>query len=451
MPVPDIRASLSVTLRALRHRNFRIFTIGQTVSLIGTWMQQVAVGWLVYRMTESALLLGVVGFVSQGPGFLIAPFAGELADRYNKRRMVIVTQSVMMVQALVLAALILSGHVTIGWIVVLMAILGAATGFDIPTRQSFIIEMVDDRADLPNAIALNSSIFNAARLVGPAIAGFAIAALGEGWVILLNGISYIAVLAGLLSMRMPPRPHPRHHGAVLRRMGEGFAYAFGFEPIRAVLALVATVSLLGVPFSVLLPIMATDVLEGGPGTLGLLMSATGFGALAGALFLASRRTIVGLGRVIVFCAVLFGASLMAFAVSRWLVLSLPLLALAGFGMMAQMASSNTVLQTVVDDDKRGRVMSFYTMAFTGTAPIGSLLLGVLASSFGAPLAIALGGGVCIIAGVFFHRRLPALRVLVQPIYARLGILPEVARGIQAATHQTTPETDGDDEGAESRP
>jgi MFS family permease len=445
MPSADLRPSLAVTLRALRHRNFRIFTIGQSLSLIGTWMQQVAVGWLVYRMTESAILLGVVGFVSQGPGFLIAPFAGELADRYNKRRMVIITQTVMMVQALVLAALILTDNITIGWIVFLMAVLGATTGFDIPTRQSFLIEMVDDRADLPNAIALNSSMFNAARLVGPAIAGFAIAALGEGWVILLNGISYLAVIAGLLSMRMPPRSPPRHHGAVLRRMREGFQYAYRFEPIRDVLALVATVSLLGVPFTVLLPIMANDVLGGGPGTLGLLMSATGFGALSGALFLASRRSVVGLGRVIVFGAILFGSALVAFSLSRSLALSLPLLAVAGYGMMAQMASSNTVLQTVVDDDKRGRVMSFYTMAFTGTAPIGSLLLGAVAASFGAPAAIAAGGAVCVIAGAFFYRRLPGLRALVRPIYARLGILPEVARGIQAATHQTTPETDVEDE------
>ena len=441
---------MNVALRALRHRNFRLFTTGQSLSLIGTWMQQVAVSWLVYRMTESAFLLGVVAFVSQGPGFIIAPFAGELADRYNKRKIVIVMQAVMMAQALVLAALILTDNITVGWIVVLMAVLGAATGIDIPARQSFLIDMVDDRADLANAIALNSSIFNAARLVGPAIAGFAIAALGEGWVVLLNGLSYIAVLWGLLAMRLPPAGRPRHRGGVLRRMHEGFSYAFGFHPIRDVLTLVATVSLLGVPFSVLLPIMATDVLGGGPGTLGLLMSATGLGALAGALFLASRRTVVGLGRTIVFGAILFGGALVAFSFSRVLVISLLLLVLAGFGMMSQMASSNTVLQTIVDDDKRGRVMSFYTMAFTGTAPIGSLLLGVVAGSVGAPAAIAMGGCVCILGGTFFHRRLPVLRRLVRPIYARLGILPEVARGIQAATHQTTPEADPE-EGDTSRP
>ncbi|HUG98102.1 MAG TPA: MFS transporter [Gammaproteobacteria bacterium] len=432
---------MRATVRALRHRSFRLFTIGQSLSLIGTWMQQVAVGWLVYRLTGSAFLLGLVAFVSQGPGFILAPFAGEFADRYDKQRIVLATQTVMMLQALLLAALVLTGHVTIGWILVLMALLGAATGFDIPARQSFLIDMVDDRADLPNAIALNSSIFNGARLVGPAIAGFAIAAVGEGWVILLNGVSYIAVIAALLALRPPPRPRERTRGAVLQRMREGFVYAYRLEPIRAVLTLVATISLLGVPFYVLLPVMATDVFGGGPRTLGLLMSASGLGALIGTLFLASRRTVVGLGRVIVAGAILFGGALMLFAFTRSLALALPLLMLAGFGMMAQMAAANTVLQTIVEDDKRGRVMSFYTMAFTGTAPIGSLILGFLAGIAGAPAATAIGGAVCVFAGAFFHRRLPQLRRTIQPIYTRLGILPEVARGIQAATHQTTPETD----------
>jgi MFS family permease len=430
---------VAFALRALRHRNFRLFTIGQTISLIGTWMQQVAVGWLVYRLTGSALLLGLVGFVSQGPGFLLAPIAGVLADRWDKHRIVITTQVIMMVQALVLGTLVLTNQITIGWILVLMAVLGGATGFDIPARQSFLIEMVD-REDLPNAIALNSSMFNAARLIGPAIAGFAIAAFGEGWVILLNGISYVAVLAGLAAMQLPVRA--RAQGVpVLRGLQEGLDYAFGLLPIRMVLVLVAIVSLLGVPFSVLLPVIATETLGGGPRTLGLLMGATGLGALAGALFLAARSTVIGLGRVIMLAAVGFGVSLVLFAFSTSLWLSLILLIAAGFGMMAQMASCNTVLQTIVDDDKRGRVMSFYTMAFTGTAPIGSLLLGFLADQVGAPAAIGIGGVACITAGIVFARRLPLLRRLIRPIYARLGILPEVARGIQAATHQTTPEID----------
>jgi MFS family permease len=301
--------------------------------------------------------------------------------------------------------------------------------------------MVDDRKDLPNAIALNSSIFNAARLVGPAIAGFAIAAIGEGWVIVLNGASYVAVLASLMAMRLPARTVPPERGPVLRRLADGFRYAFGFGPIRALLLLVATVSLLGVPFTVLLPVIATEVLGGGPRTLGLLMASIGFGALSGALYLAGRDTVLGLGRVIVVAATTFGTALILFAFSRSIFLALPLLALAGFGMMAQMASSNTVLQTVVDDDKRGRVMSFYTMAFMGTAPFGSLLLGATADRLGATAAIGFGGAACVVAALAFGRRLPVLREQVRPIYERIGVLPEVARGIQAATHQATPRTD----------
>jgi MFS family permease len=440
-PTQGWQHRLPQTLRALRHRNFRLFTAGQSISLIGTWMQQVAVGWLVYRLTESAFLLGLVGFVSLGPGFVIAPFAGVLADRWDKRRIVIVTQVVMMVQALALGTLVLTGHVTVGWILLLMAVLGAASGFDIPTRQSFIIEMVDDRDDLPNAIALNSSIFNGARLIGPAIAGFAIAAVGEGWVILINGLSYVAVLTSLLAMRTAPPREGRPRGAVFRHLNEGFRYAFGFPPIRTILLLVAVVSLLGVPFSILMPVVATEVLGGGPRTLGILMAASGFGALSGALFLAARSTVRGLGRVIVVAAALFGTSLILLAFTRNIFLAVPLVALAGFGMMAQMASSNTVLQTLVDDDKRGRVMSFYTMAFTGTAPFGSLLAGTVADRLGVTWALGLGGGACLLAAVFFGRQLPVLRRIVRPIYTRLGILPEVARGIQAATHQTTPRTD----------
>jgi MFS family permease len=443
---PENTGRIALALRALRHRNFRLFTVGQSLSLIGTWMQQVAVGWLVYRLTGSAFLLGLVGFVALGPGFVLAPFAGELADRYSRHRIVMITQAVMMVQALVLGTLVLTGHVTIGWILVLMGVLGAATGVDIPARQSFLIEMVGDRDDLPNAIALNSSIFNAARLVGPALAGFAIAAIGEGWVILINGISYVFVLGGLFSMRIQPRRRVRGRGAVLRRVHEGFRYAYAFQPIRTILALVAVVSLVAVPFTVLLPVVATDVLGGGPRTLGLLMAAMGFGALAGALFLASRRTVVGLGRLIVITATLFGTSLVLFSFARSTAVALPLLGLAGFGMMTQMASSNTVLQTLVDDDKRGRVMSLYTMAFTGTAPFGSLLIGWVAARLGAPVAIGIGGGLSVCAALLFGHQLPVLRGIVRPIYARMGILPEVARGIQAATHSATPESDEEEDG-----
>jgi MFS family permease len=433
--------TISQAARALRHRNFRLFTAGQSISLLGTWMQQVAVGWLVYRLTGSPLLLGLVGFVSQAPAFLLAPIAGAIVDRHDKHRIVIVTQIVMMVQALALATLILTGVVEIWQIIALMAVLGCASGFDIPARQAFLLEMVGVREDLPNAIALNSSMFNAARLIGPAVAGFVISAVGEGICILINGVSYIAVLAALYAMRLTPPASPAASGAVLARIVEGFDYAFRSVPIRSILVLVAIVSLVAVPFTVLLPIVATDVLRGDARTLGFLMSATGLGALAGALFLASRSTVRGLGRVIVFAAFLFGTALIAVAFSRTTWISMLCLAAAGFGMMAQMASSNTVLQTIVDDDKRGRVMSIYSMAFVGTAPLGALLAGALADRLGAPAALGAGGVLCVLAAAGFGSRLPVLREAVRPIYARLGILPEVARGIQAATHQTTSQTD----------
>lgn len=431
-------ARLRYALRALRHRNFRLFTVGQSISLVGTWMQQVAVGWLVYRLTGSAFLLGLVGFVSQVPGFVLAPLAGAVADRVDKRRMVLATQAAGMVQALLLAALVLTDTVTIGWILVLMGLQGAVVGFDVPARQSFLIDMVEDRDDLPNAIALNSSIFNGARLVGPAVAGFLIALVGEGICILLNGVSYVAVLASLLMMRVRART-PGVRGSVLRRMAEGFRYTWDFVPIRAILALVCAVSLLGVPFTVLLPVVATEMLGGGPETLGILMAATGLGAVSAALWLAARPTVRGLGRVIPTAAALFGVCLMGTALSRSLGLSVLLLAGAGFGMMAQMASSNTVLQTLVPDDKRGRVMSLYSMAFLGMAPFGSLAAGAVAARFGAPVALALGGGACVLAGGAFGSRVPRLREIVLPVYARLGILPEVARGLQAATHHTSPD------------
>jgi MFS family permease len=432
---------LASTTRALRHRNFRLFTLGQSLSVVGTWMQQVAVAWLVYRTTQSPFMLGLVAFVAQGPGFVIAPFAGVLADRFDRHRIVIVTQVIMMLQALALGTLVLTGGITMGWILLLMAVLGVTFGVDIPARQSLLVQLVDDRNDLPNAIALNSSMFNAARLVGPAVAGFAIAAIGEGWVIIVNGASYVFVIAALLSMRITPRDHLQQTGSMLRNLREGVHYALGMRPIRAVLMLVATVGLLGVPFTVLLPVIANDVLGGGARTLGLLTAATGLGALGGALFLASRSSVRGLGRIIVASAMTFGLSLVLLAFAGSLFFALPLLVFAGFGMMAQMASCNTVLQTLVDDDKRGRVMSFYTMAFLGTAPIGSLLAGTVAARIGAPWTIGLGGMACMAAAAAFGRRLPMLRRMVRPIYQRLGILPEVARGIQAATHQATPVAD----------
>jgi MFS family permease len=425
------------SLRALRHRNFRLFTVGQLISVIGTWMQHVAVWWLVYRLTDSALLLGLVGFVSQLPVFLLAPIAGVAADRWSRHRIILATQLLAMLQAGVLAALVLTGAVTVWHLLVLSAALGAITGFDIPARQSFLLEMVGSRDDLPNAIALNSSVFNAARLVGPAIAGFAIAFAGEGPVIAANAVSYLAVLAALLAMRVAPH-EAQLAGGALRRMREGFAYAWGFPPIRAILLLVAFTSIVAVPFTVLLPVIATRVLAGDARTLGLLMAATGAGALAGALVLAARRSVVGLGRVITAAAVMFGLALVGVALSTWLPLSMLLLVVAGFGMMTQMASCNTVLQTLVDDDKRGRVMSIYGMAFIGLSPVGSLLAGAVAERFGAPAMLAAGGLACAAAAAAFRLHLPRLRTFVLPVYLRLGIVPELAAGIQAATNPAGP-------------
>jgi MFS family permease len=429
----------SAVLRSLRHRNFRLFTIGQSISVLGTWMQQVAVGWLVYRLTDSALLLGLVAFAAQGPTFVLAPIAGAIADRSNRRRVLLIVQSLMMMQALILAALVLTDRIHIWHIVVLSAALGCLSGFDIPVRQSFLVELVSGREDLSNAIALNSSMFNGARLVGPALAGFLISLVGEGVCILLNGVSYIAVLAALVAMRLEPRPIPVAREPVLAQIREGFRYAFGFPPIRAILLLIAVVSLIGVPFSVLLPLIAGRVLHGDAKTLGVLVSATGLGALSAALYLASRQTVRGLGNIITYSAALFGLSLLAFSWSRVLWLSSITLVLAGAGMMMQMAASNTFLQTIVEDDKRGRILALYTMAYIGTAPLGSLLLGWSAQHIGASLTIAIGGLLCLASAGVFGSQLEGFRAQVRPIYRRLGIIPEVATGIQAATQGETVE------------
>lgn len=423
MPAPP---SLKHSVRALRHRNFRLFLGGQIISLAGTWMQSVALSWLVYRLTRSPFLLGLVGFAGQIPSLLLAPFAGVWADRGNRRRIVILTQALAMVQALLLAALVLSGRVSVGHILALSVFLGLVSGVDIPTRQAFLVEMVTGREDLANAIALNSSVFNAARLVGPAVAGLMIGLVGEGMVFLLNGVSYVAVIAALYAMRLGPHPQAAREAEPMgRKLLEGFRYAFGFPPIRALLMLVGIVSLMGVPYAVLMPVFATDVLHGGPRTLGLLMAAVGVGALAGALYLAGRRTVRGLGAVILAAVTLFGLSLVAFGLSRREWLSMVALLGAGLGMMVQMASSNTILQTIVEDDKRGRVMSFYSMAFMGMVPFGSLLAGSLASRIGAPRTVMIGGVACLLAAAAFARALPALRAQVRPIYVRLGIAPEV--------------------------
>jgi MFS family permease len=412
-------------LRALRNRNYRLFFAGQGISLIGTWMQRIALNWLVYELTHSATMLGVIGFAGQIPTFLLGPLAGVLSDRWNLHRVIVITQVLATIQALILAALDLT-HTTQVWhLLVLSIFLGVVNAFDMPARQTFVVQMLESPVDLPNAIALNSFLVNSARLLGPSIAGVLIAAVGEGVCFLLNGLSYVPVVVALLAMKLRPQKRRPDHKHVLHGLMEGFQYAFGFPPIRAILLLLATVSLMGMPYAVLMPIFADKILHGGPRTLGFLMAATGLGAIAGALFLARRSSVLGLGRLIAWSTAVFGAGLVAVSLSRILWLSLVLLAIAGFAMMQQMASSNTVLQTIVADEKRGRVMSFYTMSFMGMVPFGSLLAGGLAGWIGAPNTLLIGGAACVLAAAVFGAVLPGLRVLVRPIYMDKGIIPAV--------------------------
>ncbi|HVT48182.1 MAG TPA: MFS transporter [Vicinamibacterales bacterium] len=435
----DRGGSLAFVLRALAYRNYRLFFGGQVISLLGTWITTTATNWLVYRLTGSALLLGVVGFAGQFPAFLLGPVAGVFVDRHDRHRLLVATQTVSMLQSFALAALTLSGHITVGWIIVLSVVQGMVNAFDMPTRQAFLITMIERREDLGNAIALNSSMVNAARLIGPTIAGFVIAASSEGWCFLFDGISYVAVIIALLRMRDVRSAAPAvGRGSARAQLAEGLRYAFGFGPIRSIILLLAVVSLVGVPYSVLMPVFATDVFHGGPHTLGFLMTAAGCGALVGALWLASRRSVRGLSRIIPIATSIFGGGLILFSFASVFWLALPCLVITGFGFMVQMASSNTVIQTIVDDEKRGRVMSFYMMAFLGTAPFGSLIAGWLSEKIGAPHTLLIGGICCLAGAAVFARALPGIRQAIRPIYVRLGILPEVRAGVAEVAALSVP-------------
>jgi MFS family permease len=412
--------------RALRSRNYRLFVAGQGVSLLGTWMQQVAMSWLVYRLTGSALLLGVVGFTSQIPTFLISPVAGVLADRWDRRRLLLATQTLAMVQAAFLAIVVLAGVVQVWQIVVLSLLLGVVNAADIPIRQSFVVDLVAESEDLSNAIALNSSTVNLARLVGPAIAGILVATVGEGICFALNSLSYLAVIAALMAMRVAPRQRPPSRRHLLHELREGFQYAFGFGPIRSILLLIAQTSLMGMPYAVLVPIFAKEILHGDAHTFGFLMSAAGCGALAGTFYLASRPSVLGLGRVIVRSEIIFAGGLMLFALSGHLLLSLAALTMVGFGGITFVASCNTILQTILDEDKRGRVMSLFTMSFIGMVPIGSLGAGTVAGLIGPRQTLLVGAAACLLGTAFFVRQLPAIREKVRPIYRRKGILSDPA-------------------------
>jgi len=426
------RRGPKLIFRTLSSRNYRLFFAGQGISLIGTWMQRVALSWLVYRLTSSEFLLGLVGFLGLFPVFVLSPFAGVLADRFNRHRLLMATQVLAMLQALILALLVLTGRITIGQIMFLASFLGLINAFDVPVRQAFTVEMIERKEDLGNAITLNSAMFNGARLVGPSLAGLLIAVLGEGLCFLINALSYLAVIAALALMELKPAAAQRKRQKMLQGLAEGFGYSFGFAPIRAVLGLLVLASVAGMPYVVLMPVFAKDVLHGGAHTLGFLMGATGGGALIGAFYLASRPTVAGLEGLIPRVAGLFGLGLIGFALSPQQWLALPLILVVGFGMMVQLASSNTLLQTIVDDDKRGRVMSFYAMCFMGTSPFGSLLAGILADHWGAPNTVLLGGACCLMGALLFARKLPELRAAIRPLYVKKGIIPEASPGLDAA-------------------
>jgi len=411
--------------RALRHRNFRLFFGGQTISLVGTWMTRIATAWLVYRLTHNALLLGTVSFAGQIPTFLLAPIAGVIVDRSNRRHVLIWTQTLAMVQSFLLAWLTLAHRISITEILILSIFQGFINAFDMPGRQSFMVQMVEDRNDLSNAIAINSSMVNVARLIGPSLAGMVIAVSSEGWCFLVDGISYIAVIISLLMMRVHIAALRRATTSMVEQLREGWSYVSTFTPVRDILLLFALISLMGFPYMVLMPIFAGRVLHGGPHTLGFLMGAAGLGALVSGVMLVLRRSVRGLTRRIPVAAVVFGLGLILFGLSRWTWLSLILMLFVGFGMLQGITASNTIIQTVVPEDKRGRVMSYYTAAFMGMAPFGSLLAGSLAQWIGAPRTVMITGTCCIAGGLWFWSRLPAIRREIRPVYEQLGIIAPI--------------------------
>ena len=408
-----ISIALKNTFRSLKHPNFRLFFGGQSFSLIGTWIQRIALPWLVYDLTKSVLLLGIVGFVGQIPTFLLAPYAGVVADRWNKYHILLVTQVLSMMQAGLLAALVLTNTINVWSIILLSIVLGCINAFDTPARQSFLIDMVEDKKDLGNAIALNSSMFNGARLIGPSIAGILIAKAGEGICFLINAISYCFVLGSLLLMKVTPKIKVQEKMSVLKDFKEGLAYSLEIAPINFTLLLLTIIGLSGMPYTVLMPVFSREILHGGAHTFGFLMGAAGLGALFSALFLATKNTFNGIEKYIGFASGIFGTALILFSFSRSFFLSIFLMAVVGFSMVFLTASCNTLLQTVSDDGKRGRVMSLYTMAFMGTAPFGSLLAGSLAKVVGVPYTFLIEGFCCIVGGLIFFSRLPQISAAIR--------------------------------------
>jgi MFS family permease len=416
--------------RALRHRNYRLFFGGQSISLIGTWITRIATSWLVYRLTGSELLLGIVGFAGQIPMLVLSPFAGVLVDRWDRHRILVITQILSALQSAALAVLALMNVITVAEVIVLQIVQGVINSFDTPARQAFVVEMVEDRADLPNAIALNSSMINASRIIGPSIGGVLIATLGEGWCFGADAISYIAVIVSLMAMRRTPAKKAVIDTRMLEELRTGWTYVSRFAPVRALLLIVALAGVAGMPYATLMPVIASKALHGGAHTLGILMTASGIGALAGTLYLASRHTVLGLGKVIVAASIGLSLGLIAFSFSRALWLSILILPIIGAGMMVQAASANTILQTVVDERLRGRVMAFYSLAIMGMQPIGSLLSGVIAERIGAPMTIFYGALLCLAGALWLAVRRPMLAEHIRPIYIERGIIDLTAEEVR---------------------
>lgn len=412
-----LTANSKLIVRALRHRNYRLFFTGQTISMIGTWMQDIAINWLIYELTGSPLMIGMVNFCSKIPGFMLGPFAGLIVDRFNRRRIIIFTQSMSMLQALTMAILVLTGRVEVWHVMALGTLLGCIQAFDLPARHAFIVDMVDDRDDMNNAIALNSIIINTARLVGPSVAGILIAIVGEGICFLLNAGSFIAVITALMAMKINTGPEePSRRWAIGHELREGFSYAYHFLPIRYLFFLLWIICFLGMPYIVLMPIFADQVLGGGSTMLGFLFSATGLGAICGASFLAVRSQVAGLENITPAAAGLFGLALVVFSQNTSVWLALGIMFFAGIGMIMHSIATNTLLQTVVDDGKRGRIMSMYSMAFQGLTPLGSLLAGFLAQQIGAPATECIFGSVCVIGAMVFYNCLPKMKAHMSVIY-----------------------------------
>jgi MFS family permease len=415
--------SLSHAWRALRHRNFKLFFFGQSISVMGNWMTRLATTWLVYHLTHSALLLGIVSFSGQIVSFALGPVAGVWVERLNRRKLLVGTQAAAAVQSLAMAGLTLTHRINMHEIIALTAMQGVINAFDMPGRQSFLVQMVDDRNDLSNAIAINSSMANGARLAGPAVAGLVIGAFGEGWCFLIDGISYFAVIASLLLMRIKPLESRRNTASMFEQVREGWDYVCNFRPIRTILLLFSLISLMGYSWAVVLPIFAAQVLHGGATTLGWLMGASGIGALISALSLAVRRSVVGLTRMVQIAAAMLGGALILFGLSHTLWLSLVLMGFVGFGMLQTASASNTIIQSLVPEDKRARAMSYYTMAFFGAAPFGSLLAGALADLIGAPHTVMITGACCIAGSLWFTFEMPKIGAVMRPIYQAMGLLP----------------------------